>query len=60
MFLTEWDQEKVLAQAVREDRRRVATDMLRDGEPLEKIVRYSCLAEDVILSLAKKIGIPLS
>ncbi|MBQ6773461.1 MAG: hypothetical protein IJP48_05275 [Synergistaceae bacterium] len=39
---------------------RVARDMLRDGEPLEKIVRYSCLAEEVILTLAKKIGVPVT
>ena len=57
MFLTEYNQEKVLEQAVSEDRRRVARDMLIDGEPIEKIKRYSRLAEDVIRSLAKTIGI---
>ena len=60
MFLTEYDQEKVLEQAVKEDRRRVAMDMLMDGEPLEKIQRYSRLAEDVILKLAHSIGVTLS
>ena len=60
MFITEYDQEKVLEQAVKEDRRRVAMDMLMDGEPLEKIQRYSRLAEDVILKLAHSIGVTLS
>ena len=45
MFLTEYNQEKVLEQAVSDDRRLVARDMLIDGEPIEKIKRYSRLAE---------------
>ncbi len=61
MFLTEYDQDKVLEQERRDSLRqgiaqtneRVATDMLKDGEPIAKIKRYSRLAEDVILSLAK-------
>lgn len=61
MFLTEYDQDKVLAQerceAINEDRRRVATDMLRDGKPLDEIKRYSRLAEDVIRSLANSLGV---
>ncbi|MBQ7733811.1 MAG: hypothetical protein IJT58_07320, partial [Synergistaceae bacterium] len=61
MFLTEWDQEKVLAQERREavymTNERVAMDMLKDGEPLKKIMRYSRLAEDTILKIAKKLGI---
>ena len=40
-----------------EEKTRVATDMLRDGEPLEKIARYSRLAEDTIRSLAKTLGV---
>ena len=32
---------------------RVAADMLREGEPLEKIARYSRLAEETIRNLAK-------
>ena len=40
MFLTEYDQEKVLSQERRETERmtheQVATDMLMGGEPLEK------------------------
>ena len=38
---------------------RVATDMLRDGEPLEKIARYSRLAEDTIRTLAKSLGVAI-
>ena len=36
---------------------RVATDMLREGEPLEKIARYSRLAEETIRNLAKALGV---
>ncbi len=36
---------------------RVATDMLREGEPLEKIARYSRLADETIRSLAKTLGV---
>ncbi len=36
---------------------RVATDMLRNGEPLDKIAKYSRLAEDSIRSLAKSLGV---
>ena len=42
---------------IMKDKERVATDMLRDGEPLEKITRYSRLAEDKIRSLAKNLGV---
>ena len=76
MFLTEYDQEKVLEQERRDSERRgekrgerrgfnkgldqanerIAKDMLMDGEPLEKISRYSRLAEDVIRGIAEKIG----
>ncbi|MBR0169006.1 MAG: hypothetical protein IJQ08_10060 [Synergistaceae bacterium] len=40
-----------------EEKERVATDMLREGEPLEKIARYSRLAEDTIRNLAKTLGV---
>ena len=64
MFLTEYDQEKVLEQERREAERmiyeQVATDMLRDGKPLNEIQRYSRLAEDVIRSLANKLGISIA
>ena len=61
MFLTEWDQEKVLAQERREAEymanERVATDMLKDGEPIAKIMKYSRLAESTIRGLANTLGI---
>ena len=41
------------------DKERVAADMLRDGEPLEKITKYSRLAEDTIRDLARNLGIAL-
>ncbi len=40
-----------------EEKERVAADMLREGEPLEKIARYSRLAEDTIRGLAKTLGV---
>ena len=64
MFLTEYNQDKVWEQERREVERmtyeKVATNMLRDGEPLAKIAKYSCLAEEVILRLAKTLGISTS
>ena len=61
MFLTEYDQEKVLEQerreAVNDDRRRVAIDMLEDGKPLDEIKKYSRLTEDVIFKIADKLGL---
>lgn len=57
MFLTEYDQEKVLSQAVNEDRRRVATDMLRDNYPISAIAKIRKLSEDVIKSLANSLGV---
>lgn len=36
---------------------RVASDMLKNGEPLEKIKLYSQLAETAIFNLAKTLGI---
>ena len=61
MFLTEYDQEKVLEQERRDtaknERKQTAIDMLKDGEPLEKIQRYSRLAEDVIRTLAARLGV---
>ena len=44
-------------EGVKEAKERVATDMLREGEPLEKIARYSRLAENTIRSLAKTLGV---
>ena len=65
MFLTEYDQNKVLEQERRDSLRqgiaqaneRVATDMLMDNYPLSVIAKISKLSEDVIRSLAAKLGI---
>ena len=57
MFLTEYNQEKVLEQVANDERRQTAMDMLRDGEPLEKIVRYSRLADEAIRKLADSLGV---
>ena len=40
-----------------EEKERVAVEMLKDGEPLVKISKYSKLADDVIRSLAKTVGV---
>lgn len=57
MFLTEYDQEKVLSQAVNEDRRRVATAMLKKNLPLALIAEISKLSEDVIKNIAHSLGV---
>ena len=36
---------------------RVATDMLKEGEPIPKIVKYSKLSEAAIRKLAKSLGV---
>ena len=63
MFLTEYDQEKVLAQerreAINDDRRRVATDMLMEKLPLPLIVKISRLSEDAIRKLAGTLGLTI-
>ncbi len=60
MFLTEYDQEKVLSQAVNEDRRRVTTDMLMDNYPLSAISKISKLSEDAIRNLANNLGMSIA
>ena len=57
MFLTEYDQEKVLEQAVNDERRRTAMDMLMEQLPLSLIAKISKLSEDTIRSLANRLGI---
>ena len=47
-------------EGINEEKHRMATDMLRDGEPLEKIIRYSKLAKDAVLGLAHSIGISVA
>ena len=44
-------------EAANEINERVATDMLRDGEPLDKVLRYSHLKEDAIRNIAASLGI---
>ena len=57
MFLTEWDQEKVLAQERREIEFRVATDMLKEKLPIPLIARISKLSEEAVLKLASTLGV---
>ena len=61
MFLTEYDQEKVLAyerlEGIEQTREQFAIDMLKDGKPLEEIIKYSRLAKDVIVKIANSLGV---
>ena len=61
MFLTEYDEEKEREKLIKEVKletnERVATDMLRDGEPLVKILKYSKLSEDKIRQLAESLSV---
>jgi len=63
MFLTEYNQEKVLEmerlEAVNDDRKRVATDMLRENLPLSLIAKISKLSEDAISNIAKTLGLSI-
>ena len=64
MFLTEYDQEKVLSQQRRETERmtheQVATDMLMDNYPLAAVSKISKLSEDAIRKLANNLGISIA
>ena len=60
MFLTEYDQEKVLAQERQEVEYRVATDMLMERLPLSLISKISRLSEDAIRKLAGRLGITIA
>ncbi len=61
MFLTEWDQAKVLEQerkdTIRNEQKRVARDMLVENLPLSLIAKISQLSESNIRNLAKTLGI---
>ena len=67
MLLTEYDEEKVLAQERKEAEirtenkvnERVATDMIRDKKPLAEILKYSKLPEAAIRKLAESIGVTI-
>ena len=43
--------------AVDQERNRTAIDMLKDGEPLAKITKYSMLSETEVRTLAESIGV---
>ena len=76
MFLTEWDQEKVLAQERRDSERRgevrgerrgekrtqerVVINMLKKNLPLNLIQEITQLSEGVVLNIAKKIGVNIT
>ena len=65
MFLTEYDEEKMkeqerkeaYADGVEDANLRMAKDMLRDGEPFAKILKYSKLPEERIRQLAQSLGV---
>ena len=69
MFLTEYDEKKILEQERQEGRaegrqegtekanERVATDMLRENLPLQLIAKISKLSEDVIRGIAGNLGL---
>ena len=48
------------AEGIQTEKERVAVNMLKDGEPLVKISRYSQLAENVIRNLASSMGLTIS
>ena len=64
MFLTEYDQDKVLAQERREVERmtheQVAKDMLMDNYPLSAIAKISRLSEDTVRKLASSLEVIVS
>ena len=65
MFLTEYDEKKILEQERREGRsegineanERVAADMLKKNLPLSLIEEISKLSEDVIRAIAGNLGL---
>ena len=57
MFLTEYDQDKVLAQERREVEYRVAVDMLKEKLPIALIAKISRLSEEVIRQIAVTLGV---
>ena len=64
MFLTEYDQEKVLEQERRDtannERKRVAADMLRERYPISAIAKISKLSEEVIQQIADNLGLTIA
>ena len=61
MFLTEYNEKKILAQerqeGINEEKKRVATDMLKKHLPLSLIEEISKLSEDVIRGIAVNLGL---
>lgn len=65
MFLTEYDQGKVLAyehledfeRGIEKNQEQVATDMLKDDKPLAEIMKYSRLAKEAIVKIANSLGV---
>ena len=55
--MTEYDQDKVLAQERREVEYRVAVDMLKEKLPIALIAKISRLSEDAIRQLAVTLGV---
>ena len=45
------------AEVIQEENERIASDMLKFGEPLDKIAKYSKLSEANILRMAKSLGV---
>ena len=62
IFKKDFDEveENGINKGIETDRQRVARDMLKNGEPFEKIKMYSRLAEDVIRNLAVSLGVYLA
>ena len=48
------------AKGIDETNVRVATDMIHDHKPLDEIIKYSKLAKDVILGIAKSLKVDLA
>ena len=48
-----------IKEGIKENKECVATDMLKDGMPLDKIAKYSRLAEESIRNLAKSLGVAI-
>lgn len=51
------DSDEAEEKGIQKEKDRIASDMLLKGEPLEKITRYSRLAEKTIRSMAKTLGV---
>ena len=65
MFLTEYNEEKVMEkerqEGVKQERERVATDMIKEGGmDAPFIARISKLSEDAVRKLAKTMGVSLA